>query len=385
MLHEFLTLHRDEIIARTRAKVASRTIPPVTEAELEHGVPLFLSQLADTLRTEQDTKARPTSSAMTRSASLHGSELQKAGFTVGQVVHDYGDVCQAVTALAMELQSPISADEFKTLNRCLDDAIAQAVTEFSRVRDAASPSTRETEHQGYVTHEIRNLVNKSIIAYEVLKNGTVGMGGSTGALLGRSLFGLRDMVARSEAEVRLDAGIVRRQPVPLAELVEEASHIAAVEAFSRGHRLTVLPVDQGVMVDVDQQLVAAAITNLLQNAFKFTPRGGEVVLRTDSSTVPGRVLVSVEDECGGLPPGDAEAMFRPFEQRGGDRSGLGLGLAIVRRSVAAHGGEVHVRDVPGKGCVFTIDLPRVAVPAAATVGEDRTRHASAARRDRDPA
>ena len=66
---------------------------------------------------------------------------------MGQVVHGYGDVCQAVTELAMELESPISADEFKTLNRCLDEAIAQAVTEFARQRDL-SASDRGTERLG---------------------------------------------------------------------------------------------------------------------------------------------------------------------------------------------------------------------------------------------
>src|SRR5687767_6254700 len=144
MLHEFLTLHRDEIIARTREKVATRMAPRPTEAELEHGVPLFLDQLAETLRREEETAARTTSEDMVRSAALYGGELREAGFTVGQVVHGYGDVCQAVTALAMELELPISADEFKTLNRCLDEAIAHAVTEFARGHDV-SASERGTE------------------------------------------------------------------------------------------------------------------------------------------------------------------------------------------------------------------------------------------------
>ena len=105
MLHEFLTLHREEIIALARRKVASRTTPG-TEPELEHGVPLFLEQLVDTLRREQESSARPTSAEMAQSALRHGGELRQAGFTLGEVVHDYGDVCQAVTELAIELQSP---------------------------------------------------------------------------------------------------------------------------------------------------------------------------------------------------------------------------------------------------------------------------------------
>ena len=71
-----------------------------------------------------------------------------------------------------------------------------------------------------------------------------------------------------------------------------------------------------------------------------------------------RVLIEVEDECGGLPPGTQQRIFRPFEQGSADRSGLGLGLSLSRHGVQAFGGNLYVRDRPGKGCIFTIDLPR---------------------------
>ena len=247
MLHEFLTLHREEIIARTRSKVATRTAPQPTEAELEHGVPLFLEQLADTLRCEQETPARPTSAAMAQSALRHGGELRQAGFTVGQVVHGYGDVCQAVTELAIELEIPIAADEFKTLNRCLDEAIAQAVTEYARQREL-SLSTRETERLGFFAHELRNLLSNAMLAFEVLKSGTVGIGGSTGAVLGRNLVALRDLIDRSLAEVRLEVGLQRRENVLLTDLMEEVELAAAIEAKGRNLQLTVTPVEAGVAI-----------------------------------------------------------------------------------------------------------------------------------------
>jgi signal transduction histidine kinase len=103
------------------------------------------------------------------------------------------------------------------------------------------------------------------------------------------------------------------------------------------------------------------MSNLLQNAFKFTPSG--TVALTARATEE-RVFLEVADECGGLPPGKAEELFRPFAQRSADRSGLGLGLAIALRSARACGGELRVRDVPGHGCVFTIELPRQ--PAASS-------------------
>jgi len=186
-----------------------------------------------------------------------------------------------------------------------------------------------------------------IARYEVLKSGTVGVGGSTGAVLGRNLVALRDLIDRSLAAVRLEAGLHRREPVPLAQLMEEVEAAAAMEAKAHGHQLTVSPVDPAGAIEVDRQLIAAALANLLQNAFKFSRPNGHIVLRTDTTTAQGRVLIEVEDECGGLPPGKAEDLFRPFAQHDADRSGLGLGLTIARDSVEANGGLIRARSLPG--------------------------------------
>jgi signal transduction histidine kinase len=72
----------------------------------------------------------------------------------------------------------------------------------------------------------------------------------------------------------------------------------------------------------------------------------------------GRVVIEIEDRCGGLPPGAAENLFAPFVQVSDDRSGLGLGLTIAYQVVDAHGGTLEVRDLPGRGCVFAVALPR---------------------------
>src|ERR1700691_2341682 len=97
MLHRFLTTHTPEIIARTQAKVAARGRPAPTETQLKNGIPLFLGQLIERLR-----HANGDSGAMNESAALHGGELLATGFSVSQVVHVYGDVCQVITQLADE-------------------------------------------------------------------------------------------------------------------------------------------------------------------------------------------------------------------------------------------------------------------------------------------
>src|SRR6187401_1545501 len=161
MLSEFLSTHRHAIIVESRAKVASRPAPPVTSAELETGVPLFLDQLISTLRIQESTAARPPADGQIGlSAALHGKALQEIGFTAAQVIHDYGDVCQAITELAVKMDAPITADEFHTLNRCLDEAMAEAISEFGRQREL-QVADDETERLGIFAHELRNQLNNS--------------------------------------------------------------------------------------------------------------------------------------------------------------------------------------------------------------------------------
>ena len=363
MLHEFIALNRDEIIRRCRAKVATRSLPPPTNAEIDHGVPLFLNQLMHALHLVREGR-ETLNPEIGQSAVLHGHDLLLQGFTVSQVVHDYGDVCQAITELAVETSAPISADDFRMLNRCLDDAIAGAVTEFSR-QHSQTALEGETARAGFLAHEVRNLVNTAIVAFEVLKTGNVGVAGSTGSVLHRSLMGLRELSSRSLAEVRLTHGVQNREQFPVSEFIAELTPAASLEALGRRVTLTVLGVENGVMIEADRQILAAVVTNLLQNAFKFTRPQTTVTLRVGASAE--RVLIEIEDECGGLPGGNADALFRPFEQRGADRSGLGLGLAFSRWGVEANNGRIYARNVSGTGCIFTVDLPRLPVPAAVAI------------------
>lgn len=350
-MEKFLTLHRDEIIARTRAKIAQRVAPRPTTIELDHGIPLFLDQLIATLGSPS-----PSDDAeIGRVAAEHGRELLRRHFSVGQVVHDYGGLCQAITELAVELRAPMSAADFHTLNRCLDDAIAEAVTAYSRQREQ-SASDHALERLGFFAHELRNALCTATLAFAALKSGSVGATGSTSALVDRSFSRMRDLVDHSLAEVRLQAGLVRPEPIAVAALIEEVAIGAAIDATDQGVQLTVAPVEHGIVINADAQILAAALVNLLQNAFKFTRPDSHVLLHTDAST--DRVRIAVSDECGGLPPGKDEDLFRAFEQRASDRSGLGLGLSISRRCVEENGGELRVRNIPGTGCVFTIDLPR---------------------------
>jgi signal transduction histidine kinase len=375
MMHEFLSNNRDDLISRCRAKVAQRPARDATDQQLQNGVPLFLDQLIQTLRVEQSSEpmdsrrisglasGKVSFSAIGTSAALHGRQLLDLGFSVDQVVHDYGDLCQAITDLAYERDAPFAIDEFRTLNRCLDNAIAEAVTEFSYQRDTASAdkSAQEiNERLGYFAHELRNFLQTATLAFTAARAGNLSLSGATGSVLDRSLTSLRDLIDQSIVDVRVSAGAAASlQMFSLAGFIAEIKESATFAARARGCGFIVSEVDARLAVSASRDLLFSALGNLLQNAFKYTHHQTEVTL--DAYAVADRILIDVKDHCGGLLTENVEAMFKPFRQNGSDRTGLGLGLSIARRSVEASSGNLSVRDIPGVGCVFTISLPRYAL------------------------
>lgn len=371
MLNEFLLANRALLIDRCRLRVLSRSEPRATEHELAHGIPIFLDQLIKTLKIEQSAKL-PESGAVTavsvgdapseigEIAALHGRDLHEQGFTLEQVVRDYGDVCQAITQLAEETGASIKIEEFRTLNLCLDNAIAGAVTEYALQK---ATTEAETSYQalnaklGPLAHELRNHLQIATYAVKAIKAGNVGLSGTTGAMLDRSLKGMSNLIDRSLAEVRITSGLPPRlHVVRLADFLSDVIAAVSMNPLARECRFTVLPVDPDIEMNIDAEMLASAVGNLLQNAFKFTKPHTEVRLHAYQKN--DRIFITVEDHCGGLPAGATNTLLVPFVQSGADRSGLGLGLDICRRSAEANGGTLKIRDRPGIGCAFTIELPQ---------------------------
>ena len=373
MLSEFLSENRNELIRRCREKASRRAAPKATDDELEHGIPLFLTQLIETLRAERGegdatregaralhlVPSTPLGAEISDSATAHGRELLHHGFTVSQVVHDYGDLCQSVTELATETRTRISTANFHTFNRVLDQAIAESVTAYSGDRDqlASDRGDRNAgERLGELAHELRNALNTAMLSFGAIRSGRVAIGGATAAIVERSHLQLRDIIDRALAEVRLSGSLA---PVitdlELDRFISDVEVSGSLQAHSKECLFAVEPVQPGLVIRVDRHLLESAVSNLLHNAFKFTRPDGQVTLRAYARG--DRVLIEVEDQCGGLAPGQEKAMFVPFAQHHADRSGLGLGLSIARRAVEANGGTLEVRSLGGVGCIFTINLP----------------------------
>jgi signal transduction histidine kinase len=372
MMSAFLSDNRVGLIERCRVKVGRRPGRQTTAEQLAHGIPIFLDQLERTLRAEEegeDLESLKISgeaggeaselSEMGVSATAHGRELLGLGFTIDQVVHDYGDLCQAITDLAVELEAPFGVPEFRTLNRCLDNAIAGAVAEFSMLRDADLARTQSdafNERMGLLVHELRNALLTASLAVAALEQSQLSVSGATGGVLKRSIASMKRLIGAAMDEVR-QAAPGGPQTFVLSEFIAEAVETARLYAEQKSAQFQVEQVDTRIQIKGNRPLLIAALGNILQNAFKFTQTGTLVTLRVRLNET--EVELDVADHCGGLPRNDGETLFSPFSQGGRDRSGLGLGLTLARRTVEADGGKLLVRNLPGIGCVFTIRLPLV--------------------------
>jgi signal transduction histidine kinase len=380
MMHDFLIANRAELERRCREKVADRPDRLPNKQQLEQGIPMFLDQLIRTLQAENRGAAAEAMAVsglpsgdpdrhaeVGVSAAIHGADLLTLGYSINEVVHDYGDLCQAVSDLSIDLNEIFTLHEFRTLNRCLDNGIADAVTAFSEHRDlviADGQALETNERLGFFAHELRNHLNTAMLALAAIKSGNVGLVGPTGSVLDRSLVGLRGLIDRSLAEVRIGPGMtLHRSVFSLANFIGEIKYSASLEADLLKCGFHVEQISSMLMVDADKDLLFSALGNLLQNAFKFSGKGGVVTLSADAGT--DRVRIKVKDSGPGLSTEAVQDMFLPFTQRGSNRSGLGLGLSIARRSVEANGGLLTVESKLGQGCLFIIDLPRRSIPSEA--------------------
>jgi len=357
LLNELIADHRQEILARTQAKLALRYDRRPSGRDQDHGAELFLEQMTALIRhhstgsRETDTNTRP-----------HGGELLRRGYSVSRVVHGYGDVCQVISDLAQESGTALSAGALLTFQCCLDEAIAGAITEYERQREAIS--RRGAEPIERLAEELRDSLSTALLGFATLQRGVLRLDSNTGALLNRSLMRLVELTDRSLSEVRLAGDTLHLQRLSVADLVQEVAIAAGVYAANRGVSFSAPRFETRLEVEGDRHLLIAAIQNIVQNALKFTPVGGRVSLTVrDAAT---QIMIDVADECGGLDEGDLPELLNAFARHGVDHAGLGPGLWISRTSITKMGGTLSARNVAGRGCVFSIALPKLR-PAVATL------------------
>lgn len=353
-LAELLGARVEEILAQWKAQVSGSLHPEaMPHLELIDHLPAFLAEIAEAVRDLES----PDDS---RIAAEHGEQRLGLGFSLDGVVREYGALRDAILAVARSEQVSVREPERDVLFACIINGIASAVSEYQRQRDAEL-QRHMNEHFAFIAHELRNPLGSALAAVSMLdRKGQLNLSERFAQVLSRSLTRMHELIDSTLRTAQLATAVhLQREPVTLTALLEEMEVSAAASAEERQVTLT-FQVDDDVTIHVDQRLVRSALTNLVRNAVKFSHAGGAVTVRARGGTE--RVVIEVEDSCGGLPPGMVQQAFAPFAQLGADRSGFGLGLAIAKQAADAHQGVIRVQDLPGKGCIFALELP--AAPSA---------------------
>jgi len=353
-LHSVLKGRRELLIACWGTKIRAAVSAPLTSTELLDRIPAFVDEIIAAL--DPDAIALPPSSG---NAEEHGAQRLRLHFDVGEVVRDYGLLHECILEIADDAGIEISLSEQEMIARWLNAGIADALAQYVKRRD--QERDRQTaEHLGFIAHELRNPLAAARVALQRLRNREreLTVGGRTVDLLERSLRRASAMIDNTLSHASLQLGVdPRLESLALGDLLRDIEVDASIDAQARGIDLVMAARGQG-LITADPRLLRSAVFNLVQNALKFSPAGSEVSLTANAE--PGVVTIEVADACGGLPPGKVDDLFAPLVQRGENRSGFGLGLAIARQAIEAQGGIIKVRDVPGDGCVFSIELPQPA-------------------------
>jgi len=343
-IEALLQSSRDEVLARfaerVRLPLGAGSMPA---AELSDQLPAFLDRLA----------AMPGSARPSLIAREHGQQRFRLGFSVQEVVREYGILLSCILDVAVDRGTPLSVGAVRALSEAINDASSAAVAEYAAERDLAH-QRQGAEHLAFLAHELRNPLGAARVALELLRRAPDRAERAVTGLT-RSMQRLTELIDEALLRARLESMVTtRRETVLVSDLFRRIENESQLEAELAG-LVTRIDVEEDMVVEGDHRLLRSTLANLVHNVVKFSRPGTTIVLR--GRTLPGRRLLEVEDGCGGLDPKQLERMFEPFVQVGGNRSGFGLGLAIARQATLAHGGSLNVRNVPGAGCVFVLDLP----------------------------
>ena len=207
-----------------------------------------------------------------------------------------------------------------------------------------------------VAHELRTPLTILRTQVEGLQDGVVEPGSKELASLHDETLRLTRLVADLETLASADAAgfSQERKPIDLRPVLERAADEFAGAYEAEEVRLSVDL--QEAKVEADATRIHQVVSNLLSNALKFTPSGGEV--RFELRAEEGTAVIRVSDSGPGIPPEELPLVFdRFFRGKGSRARGSGIGLTVARELVRAHGGKIEVESEPGTGTTFTVRLP----------------------------
>ncbi len=242
-----------------------------------------------------------------------------------------------------------------------DGAPAGLVLVLQDVTYLRDQEARREQLMATLSHELRTPLTSLRMAVDLLRRGVPE--GERPALLESAhedVLRLEDVAQRllDVSRSRAMTIALERQNVDLGAVIAQVTRLFALQARERGVTLATTGPAGGLTVAGDPTKITWALSNLIANALRYTPSGGRIVL--EARAEDGGVLVSVSDTGPGIPPEQRERIFERFVQGpdGAEAGAAGLGLAIVRDIVQAHGGRIRLESEVGKGSRFTLELPR---------------------------
>ena len=359
-LSSLLAGRRTEILERwTQRMRREHAEKDLTRIELQDHLPSLFHELLSALQAGADSGSeKPVDTPLTSSDS-HGMDRLRVGFDLVEVIREYEILTECILDEVEVLGGSISIAAFRQVTRLLNGGRAMAVAAYVREREAERVR-EQSQHIAFIAHELRNPLVSTFMGLNLLRKGARREDEWALNLLERNLAALRELIDEVLIADRLQGHVeLRREALDVRALLEEIVTDAKASAEQR-HIALVVHAPSPLPLWGDKRLLRSAINNVLGNAIKFSHEGEPVVIR--AMQYEKWIAIEVEDRCGGLPEGKTDELFKPFVQRGADRTGFGLGLAIVKQALETHGGRVSVHNLPGKGCVFSLQLPVSTAP-----------------------
>lgn len=354
-LANVIQARREDISQRWADQLFDEGVPESVQREdVLDSVREFLDAITAGLRTDQGFEQHPDTAEASGIAKGHGKQRFSLGYDLAAMVREYGTLRDVLFQVVEEAGATPSVRDLSVLSKYLIGGIADAAAQYALEREAELRQ-QAARHIGFLAHELRNPLASLRLVVDVMRHKGELPPGRSAQRLEQGLTRLSELIDNSLVEMRLRViPEPQREPVDMGALLQALVEEVAADVESKRLHISV-EVPPGLRLQADRRLLHSAFSNLVRNAAKFTREGGALHLYVKEGD--NRVTVNVEDECGGLPEGRIQALFNPFVQVGQDRSGFGLGLAIAKQAAEAHGGELRVHNLPGRGCVFVLDLP----------------------------
>lgn len=362
------TLHLTKLLADRRAEILERWTQRIrrehADKELSRGelwdhLPLFFDQVLAALGAEEVSNTGTPEAEVDSPSAVHGTQRLRVGFDLAEVVREYEILTECILDEVERLGGSVSTRAFRRTQALLNAGRAEAIAAYTDRRDA-EVARAHSQHIAFVAHELRTPLMTAFMAVSFLRTNARSEDDHAWSLLVRNLNALRELIDQVLMADRFAGEIhMTRESLDLRSVLDEVVADSRLAAERNQVRI-ILDVPDTLPFNGDLRLLRSAISNLIGNAVKFTHEGDAITVRALRDQ--GYIAIEVEDGCGGLPDGDTTELFEPFVQRGENRTGFGLGLAIVKQALEAHGGRAKVRNLPGRGCIFSLELPESATP-----------------------